>query len=315
MSVILPSHYPGRSALQEQRVSLLSEEQAQTADIRPLRVGIINVMPQAELYEYHLLYPLGRSIVQVEPIWIRLNDHTYKSSDKDHLDRFYVTFAEATATQPLDGLILTGAPIEELPYEEVTYWKELSSILKFAHDHIPSTMGICWGALALAEMLGIPKTTFPMKIFGVYETLNLIRSHPITGDFDDVFYCPQSRHAGIEDHLLEEASAAGKVRLLAHAQNAGYVIFESADMRFLMHVGHPEYEAERIAVEYWRDQLRGRADVTIPVNFDLQQPRNRWRTHEPWSNRRAQWRTHCLDFFAQWLRFLYESSNALRNNR
>ncbi len=300
MSVILPSHYPGRGALEERRVSLLSLEQALRADIRPLRVGIINVMPQAELYEFHLLYPLGRTIIQVEPVWIRLVHHAYKSSDKEHLDRYYVTFQDAIAEQPLDGLILTGAPVEEIPFEAVTYWEELSTILRFARTNIHSTLGICWGALALAKMLGIEKMIYPMKVFGVYDTRNLMRTHPVTGDFDDVFSCPQSRHAGIDDRALEAEAARGGVHLLAHAENAGYVIFESADHRYLMHVGHPEYEAERIAHEYWRDRERGRADVMVPVNFDLRNPVNRWRTH-------------CLDFFAQWLRFLYDASNSAQS--
>ena len=291
MAVILPTGYP----LQGRRVALLSAEQAQRADIRPLRIGIINVMPQAELYEYHLLYPLAKTIIQVEPVWIRLTTHAYKSSDRDHLDRYYVSFEKANTPQKLDGLILTGAPIEQLRYDQVSYWEELSTILRYAEGNIPSTMGICWGGLALAKMLGIEKTSYPMKIFGVYDARNLDRAHPITGDFDDAFACPQSRHSGIDDTVLEQAAQEGKVRLLAHADGAGYVIFESRDRRFLMHLGHPEYEAGRIATEYWRDQERGRTDVAAPTNFDLQNPLNRWRTN-------------CLDFFTQWLRFLYEAS-------
>ncbi len=290
MAVILPNGYPRL----DHKVALLSKEQALRADIRPLRVGIINVMPQAERYEYHLLYPLAKTIIQVEPIWIRLATHAYRSSDKTHLDAFYTPFEEANARQPLDGLILTGAPIEQLPYEQVTYWDELSSILRYAKTHISSTLGICWGGLALAKVLDIEKITYPMKIFGVYEATNLERSHPITGDFDDVFACPQSRHSGIDDTVLEEAAREGKVRLLAHANGAGYVIFESSDRRYLMHLGHPEYEAERIATEYWRDQKKGRTDVGAPTNFDLSKPLNRWRTN-------------CLDFFTQWLRFLFDA--------
>jgi homoserine O-succinyltransferase len=205
-----------------------------------------------------------------------------------------VSFEEANARQALDGLILTGAPIEQLPYEQVNYWDELSSILTFAKSHISSTLGICWGGLALAKILDIEKVTYPMKIFGVYEATNLERSHPITGDFDDVFACPQSRHSGIDDDVLEQAAREGKVRLLAHAIGAGYVIFESRDRRYLMHLGHPEYEAERIATEYWRDQKKGRTDVGAPTNFDLAKPVNRWRTN-------------CLDFFTQWLRFLFDA--------
>ena len=302
MAVIIPSHYPARQALLDRRVSLLSIEQALRADIRPLRIGIINLMPQAERYEFHLLYPLGRSVIQVEPVWIRLEGHKYKSSDQEHLQRYYVNFHDAIAEQPLDGLILTGAPVEELPFDQVTYWKELTTILRFARNNIPSTLGICWGALALARMLDIEKIIYPMKVFGVFETRNLDPSHPITGDSDDAYFCPQSRHAGIDDAVMEKAAEEGKVRLLAHAERGGYVIFESTDHRYLMHIGHPEYEAERIATEYWRDKERGRTDVPEPHNLDLSNPLNRWRTES-------------LDFFGQWIRYLYNYSNPASERR
>lgn len=291
MSIILPHSHPlhGRS------VYLLSQEQALHADIRPLRVGIINVMPRAEKYEFQILYPLAKAIIQVDPIWIRLEHHAYRSSDKEHLAKYYVPFSRAIAEGPIDGLIVTGAPVEVLPYEEVTYWEELSTILRFARHNIASTLGICWGALALAKMLGIEKKIYPVKIFGVFETTNLVRDHRITGDADDIFLCPQSRYAGVDDIVLEKAAREGHIRLLAHAGRAGYTIFESSDGRYLMHVGHPEYEAERIAYEYKRDRERGRTDVEEPVNFDVNNPKSRWRTH-------------CLDFFSQWLRFLYDAN-------
>jgi homoserine O-succinyltransferase len=290
MAVILPGSYP----IQGRSVPLITAEEASRSDIRPLRIGIINIMPQAERYEYHLLYPLGKSVLQVSPVWIRLKNHAYKSSDPEHLKNYYVSFEQAIEQGPLDGLIITGAPVEELPFEAVTYWEELEEILGYARTGISSTMGICWGGLALAKTMGIEKMLYPQKVFGVYETRNLKRNHPITGDFDDVFYCPQSRHAGIHDILLEEAAKDKEIDLLAHADGAGYVIFGSSDGRFIMHVGHPEYEAERIAVEYFRDRKKGRSDVPEPRNFDVDNPRNRWRMH-------------CLDFFAQWIRFLYES--------
>jgi homoserine O-succinyltransferase/O-acetyltransferase len=254
-------------------------------------------MPQAERYEASLLYPLGRSIIQIEPVWIRLTSHAYKTSDHAHLDRFYLPFADAVGERPLDGLILTGAPVEHLPYREVTYWEELSLILRFARMNIASTVGICWGGLALAKILGIEKVTYPMKVFGMYETTNLDESHPVTGDFDDRFFCPESRHAGIEDSALEAAAAQGIVRLLAHAEGAGYIIFEGADHRFLMHLGHPEYQEDRFALEYQRDKALGRNDVAAPLNVDLTHPENRWRMHG-------------LEFFGQWVRYLYDCSNS-----
>jgi homoserine O-succinyltransferase len=236
-------------------------------------------------------------MLRIEPVWIRLKTHVYKTSDHRHLDRFYVPFQDAVSDRPLDGMILTGAPVEHLPFEQVTYWEELSAILRFARTNIASTVGICWGGLALAKMLGIEKVVFPVKVFGMYESHNLDRTHPVTGGLDDVFFCPESRHAGIEDAVLDEAQSRGHVKCLAHAPGAGYEIFESADRRYLMHLGHPEYQAERFIAEYTRDMHKGRTDVPAPLNVDLTAPINRWRTHG-------------AEFFGQWVRYVYESANS-----
>jgi homoserine O-succinyltransferase len=134
---------------------------------------------------------------------------------------------------------------------------------------------------------------YAQKLFGVFETRNLNRSHPVIGDLDDIFWCVQSRHSGISDHDLETAQSQGLVNLLAHSPNGGYTIFESSDRRFLMHLGHPEYEAQRLVEEYHRDVSLGRTDVLPPANLDVKNPINRWRSHG-------------LEFFAQWVRFVYE---------
>ena len=163
-----------------------------------------------------------------------------------HLENFYVHFEDAINHQKLDGLLLTGAPVEELPFENVKYWGELTRILKYAHNNISSTLGICWGGLALAKFLGIEKVQYPEKMFGVYETINLDRSHRITGDMDDVFWCAQSRHAGIPGRCSRSGARQGNDPASRVCKGAGYTIFESADQRFLIHLGHPEYEPERI---------------------------------------------------------------------
>ena len=292
MTVVLPKAYHIQSVLEENGVQCIAESAARHQDIRPLRIGILNIMPKAEEYEFNLLLPLGLSILQIVPVWIRLESHAYKHADPHHLDRYYVTFAEAMRTNILDGLIVTGAPVEEMPYEEVHYWSELTGILGEAQKKIPSTVGICWGGLALAKFVGIEKTTLPRKAFGVYPTRNLIRNHPITGGLDDVFWCPQSRHAGIADKVLEQEQKAGHIRLLAYAEGAGYTIFETPEHRFIMHLGHQEYNSQRIVGEAVRDLKAGRPDVGPPVNFDLKHPVNNWR-----ANRN--------EFFSAWIRFVY----------
>jgi len=296
MSVVLPNEHRHRGELEKRGVLCISEQEANRADIRPLRVGILNIMPKGESYEPYLLFPLSRTIIQIEPVWIRLHSHAYKTTDQDHLEQYYDYFENAIAIAPLDGLVVTGAPVEEIEYEQVSYWNEITTILTFARQNITSTFGICWGGMALAKMIGIEKEMFAEKLFGAYETFNLNRLHPVTGELDDLFWCVQSRHSGISDRVLESERDRGNVNLLAHSKYGGYTIFESADQRFLMHLGHPEYEAHRLVEEYRRDVALGRADVPVPANLDLDKPVNRWRSHG-------------LEFFAQWVRYIYEPTS------
>jgi homoserine O-succinyltransferase/O-acetyltransferase len=293
MTIVLPKDYHAKKDLEERRVLVIDQDQALKEDIRALRIGVLNIMPQAERYELSLLYPLGRSVLQIEPVWIRLETHTYTSTDRSHLDKLYVTFEEAVARRKLDGLIVTGAPVEEIPFEQVTYWEEIQRVLKYAQRNVASTLGLCWGALAIAKFLGMEKVTYPRKLFGVFETVNLDRSNRVTGDLDDVFWCPQSRHSGIPDKVLEEQRDKGKIHLLAYSKDTGYVIFESADQRFIMHLGHLEYEPSRLVEEYRRDMKSGRKDVEPPKNVDLDAPRNVWRAHGN-------------EFFSQWIKFVHE---------
>jgi homoserine O-succinyltransferase/O-acetyltransferase len=296
VTIILPQHYHARQALEQTRVVCVTPEAAERQDIRPLRIGILNVMPKAESYEFSVLQPLGRSIIQIEPLWIRLETHAYSSSNQEHILGLYVTFEEAVRRQPLDGLILTGAPVEEIPFEQVKYWSELHKILAYARRNVASTLGLCWGGLALAKMMGVEKDRLKKKLFGVYSNRNLVREHRITGDTDDVFFCPQSRHSGIPDEWLEKARDAGIVKLLSHSDQAGYSIFESTDGRYLAHLGHPEYEPERLIFEYRRDASAGRADVDPPANVDLDRPVNTWRSHRN-------------EFFSQWIKFIYDTTS------
>ncbi len=293
MSIILPENYHATKELEKRNVHCIARENAVRQDIRPLRIGILNIMPKVETYEFNLLYPLGRSIIQIEPVWIRLNSHHYKSSNKSHLDELYISFEDAIKEgRGFDGLIITGAPVEEIAYEKVRYWDELSEIFKFAKENISSSLGICWGGLALAKFLEIEKELFQKKIFGVYPTKNINRGHRVTGELDDIFYCPQSRHAGISDSVMEFNAKKGVINLLAYSAEAGYTIFESKDSAFIMHLGHPEYETHRLVDEYKRDKLKGRDDVFLPKNLDIENPMNIWRGHS-------------LEFFRQWIKEVY----------
>lgn len=244
----------------------------------PLRVGIINIMPRLESYEPLLDEPLARARVPVERVYIRLETHGYTSSDREHLARKYQTFAAALEGGPLDGLVLTGAPVEDIDFEDVHYWPELSSILRRARTTIASTLGLCWGGMALAKLLGVDKLRYPRKLFGVYANTRLDDS-PLTDAQPPEFRCAHSRHAGIADAELERAAAAGTVRLLGHAAATGYSLFETPDHRFVAHLGHPEYVADRLVFEYERDRALGRTDVGTPHDFDPAHPVTSWHEH------------------------------------
>ncbi|KMQ49711.1 Homoserine O-succinyltransferase [Chitinispirillum alkaliphilum] len=295
MTIVLPGDYHGTGALKNGKIQCITQDEALREDIRALRIGILNIMPKAETYELSLLHPLGRSVLQIEPVWIRLKTHKYNSSNQSHLDKLYIPFEQAIAEQDLDGLIVTGAPVEEIPFDDVVYWPEVKEILGYAQKNIISTLGICWGGLALGKFLGLDKKCCRKKIFGVYKTYNLDRDHDVTGEMDDVFWCAQSRHSGISDTILEQERDRGNIHLLAYAENAGYTIFESRDKRFLVHLGHPEYEPDRLIEEYNRDILKGRKDVDPPKNIDLNNPVNTWRSHR-------------IEFFSQWIKSIHEAT-------
>ena len=160
MTLILPANYHALPQIEQSRVKWVPVPQAEKQDIRPLRIGIMNIMPLGEQYEFNLLLPLGLSVLQIEPVWIRLESHEYKTWKPGHLDDRYVSYAESTKDSPLDGLIITGAPVEHLKFEDVVYWKEFTEIAKHARENTPSTLGICWGAFALAYLEGISKIDF-----------------------------------------------------------------------------------------------------------------------------------------------------------
>jgi len=178
MTIITPEHYHAKSALESTNITCISQADAARQDIRPLRIGILNIMPNVQTYEFNLLYPLGKSILQIEPIWIKLSTHDYNSSSQKHLDDLYISFREAVYDRPLDGLIITGAPVEELDFDKVTYWDEVQSIIHYARKNIISTLGICWGGMALARAIGVQKTSYKEKLFGVFEINQKPRSKP-----------------------------------------------------------------------------------------------------------------------------------------
>ncbi len=272
MALLLPQGHPSEAKLGVARAP--AEERSRPPHAR-IRIGIVNVMPKLEAYEPSLLAPLAHVPELVEPVFLRLQSHGYQSSDHAHLDRFYRSYDEASRDRPLDGLLVSGAPVEELPFEEVHYWRELEELLLDARVHVKRTIGVCWGGLALGKVLGVEKRIFPQKLFGVFEDRLL---EPSPGG-PQSFVCAHSRHSGAIAADLESAARAGTVRLLSRGEQSGYTTFESTDGRFFAHLGHPEYEADRLAYEWIRDRDLGRTDVQPPANFDADAPVTSWRSH------------------------------------
>ena len=245
MALIIPSNYHKIRDVEKNHISWIEPKLAEIQDIRPLRIGILNIMPLGKQYEFNLLHPLGLSPLQIEPIWIRLKTHSYKTWDINHLNNHYLSWEEANEQQFLDGLIITGAPVEHLDFEEVNYWKELVGIIYQARQICANTLGLCWAGFALAYLQGVNKKVFDKKLFGVYSLKSLVPGHPLMGTQDDEFICPQSRFAGLPDLEMEKAQKEGKLNLLAHGDKVGYTIFETTDQKQLIHLGHPEYTVHR----------------------------------------------------------------------
>lgn len=278
MPIVLPEEHPARAGL---RLAAPGET--------PLKVGIVNIMPRLESYEPLLLRSLGSAACTVEPVFVRLESHVYTSSDRSHLDRFYRTFDEVGH---LDGLIVTGAPVEEVDFERVRYWDELTAILLQARRAIRSTLGICWGGLALGALLDIPKRLFRQKLFGVFDHRVILDGDPLLPREQLAsIRCAHSRHSGSDDDAVVRAVEAGRVRVLASSPETGASIYASHDHRFVAHLGHPEYVASRLIFEWERDRAAGRTDVPAPHQLDLESPVTTWRQDSE-------------IFFARWLGLL-----------
>lgn len=260
----------------------------------PPRVGIVNLMPHAEQYERWLMPQLAASL-PIEPLWIRVGARRYALDDPARIDHRYRRYGDVVDAAPLDGLIVTGAAVEHLPYEEVRFLPELDEMVQCtAAERIP-ILGLCWGALGVGHLLyGLPKEVYRHKVSGMYSTDRLVDDGPIAAGLDDRFWSVHSRFAGFDDHALD---AADGVRAVARSAEAGTVIAEACDQSVVLHIGHPEYTATRLVDEYRRDLAQGLDGVRPPANVDLDRPVN-------------QWRSHSLMFFASWVRLVHERAAA-----
>lgn len=291
MPIKIPEKLPARQLLKKEKIFVMDEDRAQLQDIRPLNIAILNLMPEKEKTELQLLRLLGNTPLQVNVTFLNTATHKSKNISRSHLDAFYETF-EDVKDRRFDGMIITGAPIEHLNFEDVNYWEELTEIMDWTKDHVTSVLHICWGAqAALYHHYGIEKFELPEKCSGIYAhslsdpTVKLVRG------FSDQFNAPHSRYTAVSVDQIEKDP---RLTLLSKSDEVGAFIVMSKDHRHIMVTGHFEYDAETLAEEYQRDVQKG-LDVNIPENYfpnddATQQPLNTWRSH-----------THLL--FSNWLNY------------
>ena len=280
MPIRTQSDLPAKEILESENIFVMDEKRAMHQDIRPIHIGILNLMPLKEDTELQLLRSLSNTPLQVDVTFLTVTSHESKNTSLSHLNKFYQTFPDIK-DQFLDGLIITGAPVEQLEYEEVDYWEEVCEIMEWSKTHVTSTLLLCWGAQAgLYYHYGIPKHLLPEKKFGVYEHHVMNRKVPIVRGFDDYFMAPHSRHTEVR---AEDIRAVKDLTILAESEEAGVFLAIADEGRKIFVMGHPEYDRMTLHKEYMRDKEKG-LSIAPPVNYypdndDTKKPRLQWRSH------------------------------------
>ncbi|MEG2004696.1 MAG: homoserine O-succinyltransferase [Bilophila sp.] len=291
MPIKIPEDLPACPILEGENIFVMTEQRALHQDIRPLEIVIVNLMPTKIATETQLLRVLGNTPLQVNITLLRAEGHDSRNTTQQHLERFYKTFSEVRG-QRFDGMIVTGAPVEQLPFEEVDYWAELTTIMDYAHTHVHSTLYICWGAQAgLYHHYGIPKRALAHKLSGIFShTINTPTNKLFRG-FDDIVFAPHSRHTEVSRTDLE---AVSELEILAESAEAGVLLAGTPDGRNLFITGHLEYDRETLDTEYRRDKDKGLA--TPP-------PAHYYPNDDPTRPPLVSWRAHAHLFYSNWLNY------------
>ncbi len=290
MPVIIPYDLPAKEILTRENIFVMNETRAQTQDIRPLKLAIINLMPTKIETETQLLRMLSNTALQVNVDLIRTTSHQSKNTSKEHLEKFYKTFDEIKNTK-YDAMIVTGAPVEKMDYTEVSYWEELKDIMDYAREHVYSTMFICWASqAALYHYYGIEKRKFEKKLSGIFEN-EVIKESVLTRGFDKYFYAPQSRYTCCEESDLKEVE---DLDIIAKSDEAGVHIAATKDNRLIFVSGHGEYDEDTLDKEYRRD-LAQDAETEVPKNY--------YRDNDPSKDIIVRWKSHGNLLFSNWLNY------------
>ena len=291
MPIKIPDSLPARATLEGENIFVMTEYRAIHQDMRPLNLLLLNLMPTKIVTETQLLRKLSNSPLQVEVELLQMASHTSQNTDADHLSSFYTTF-DKIKDRKYDGMIITGAPVENYDFTDVDYWPELCRIMDWTTTHVHSTLHVCWGAQAgLFYHYGIPKYSLKEKLFGVFPHIALKKQSPLFRGFDDVFYIPHSRHT--ENHE-EDIRKIPELELLAVSEEAGVFAVKSEDNRRFFITGHPEYDPDTLSREYFRDVDRG-LPIHVPMNY--------FPDDDPSRSPIVRWRSAGQLFYTNWLNY------------
>jgi len=291
MPLNIPDKLPATEILEKENIFFMRETTAIHQDIRPLKVVILNLMPLKITTEAHMLRLLSNTPLQVEIVLMHPENHVSKNTPAEHLETFYKTFTQIE-DQKFDGMIITGAPIEHLEFEEVHYWNELQRIMDWTRSHVTSTMFICWGAQAgLYHFYNVPKYNLPRKMFGVFDHTVNNPLVPLIRGFDEVFQAPHSRNTEIRRSDIEKNK---NLEIVSESEDAGVFIVIAKSGRQIFVTGHAEYDPTTLKEEYERDIKKG-IDIDVPKNY--------FRQNDPSNMPKVRWKSHANLLFSNWLNY------------
>jgi homoserine O-succinyltransferase len=296
MPILVQHGLPAYKILKDENVFVMHKDRAERQDIRPLSISIVNLMPLKEVTETQLIRMLANTPLQVDLHLLTMDSHASTHTDQQHLETFYKTFEEIK-NRRFDGMIITGAPVEFLPFREVDYWEELSEIMEYTKTNVFSTMHICWGAQAgLYYHYGVDKYVMPEKLFGVFPHKVCAERSELTRGFDEEFFAPHSRHTQIR---REDVEKIPELDILAESEEAGLHMIATKDNRMIFVQGHSEYDRDTLKLEYERDRAHGAA---------IAPPKNYFQGDDPRRDVVVKWRGHGNLFFANWLNYVYQET-------
>ena len=291
MPIKIQGDLPAKEILEKENIFVMDENRATHQDIRPLHIAILNLMPLKEETELQLLRALSNTPLQVEITFLTVSSHESKNTSTSHLNKFYITF-EDVKDKRFDGLIITGAPIEQMDFEQVDYWEELKAIMEWSKESVSSTLHICWGAQAgLYYHYGIQKEPLKEKIFGLFWHQVNDRKVPLVRGFDDYFIAPHSRHTQVKKEEIEKCK---ELIILAESEEAGVFLVDTQDGKQVFVMGHPEYDRVTLDREYKRDKEKG---------LKIEAPKNYYKNEDENTRPELMWRSHANNLYTNWLNY------------